>query len=80
MKVSELIEILETCNPDAKVAYAENCDSLMPYDEGFYMEITNVIERKITKRAGCICGNRVFFANGPADGDRPGAQGYSSQR
>ncbi len=49
MKVSELIEILETCNPDAKVAYAENCDSLMPYDEGCYLEITNVIERKAKK-------------------------------
>jgi hypothetical protein len=49
MKVSELIEILETCNPDAKVAYAEDCESLMPNDESCYMEITNVIERKAKK-------------------------------
>ena len=48
MKVSELIEILETCNPDAKVAYAEDCESLIPSDE-CYMEITNVIERKAKK-------------------------------
>ena len=46
MKVSELIEILETCNPDAKVAYAENCDSLMPYDEGAIWKLQMSLREK----------------------------------